>query len=387
MNNSSFRWYLLPFSLIYGLITGIRNILFNLEVLASKSFDVPVISIGNITVGGTGKTPHTEFLIRALSKHFNVAVLSRGYKRKTKGFVLADSNKGWKELGDEPTQLKLKFPDLTVAVDENRCRGIERLMESTNPYVEVVLLDDAFQHRKVSPSISILLIDYNRQLKNDWLLPAGNLRESAGQVKRAQIIIVTKCPADLKPMDIRILGSRIDPLSYQLLFFTTQVLGPLHPVLHKEPTVCYSDPVEVSSDAQNQTEPSLQIPESLEKLHASKRPALLVTGIATPRNMEASIREYVEELHVLSFADHHEFNKRDVKKIHQEFEKIRTQGGIILTTEKDAVRIRDNQWMSGLLPHMYYPSLEIQFLGNEEESFLHKIIDYVKINRRIRRVS
>jgi tetraacyldisaccharide 4'-kinase len=393
MNHSSARLLLLPLSWVYGLIVGVRNILFNLEVLVSKSYDVPILSIGNITVGGTGKTPHTEFLIEALSKEFQVAVLSRGYKRKTKGFVLANDKSSLSDIGDEPLQMKQKFPNVIVAVDENRCRGIENLMDSTHtPYIDVILLDDAYQHRYVSPSISILLIDYNRLLSQDFLLPAGDLRESASQTKRAQIIILTKCPSNMSPMDIRVLSTKIKLETYQTLFFTTQKNSALIPLIKERTVERRSDSGECESDG-IETNKQLDIltvfhkPEKLEHLHTSQIPVLLVTGIATPKKVEELLKMHSPNVKSIFFADHHEFSKRDAKKIKQEFEKIRHQGGLVVTTEKDATRIRNNPWLEELLPYIYYPSLEIQFLGGEEELFLQKIINYVKINRRHRTLS
>ena len=379
MNHSPFRLLLLPLSWLYGLIVGIRNILFNLEILPSRSFDVPVISIGNITVGGTGKTPHTEYLINALSKDFQLAVLSRGYKRQTKGFVLATEQSTVTEIGDESVQIKRKFPFVTVAVDENRCRGIDQLLElKDSPFIDVVLLDDAFQHRYVSPCISILLIDHSRLIKEDYLLPAGELRESASEMRRAQIVIVTKCPIDLNPMALRIIGSKIGILPYQSLFYTSQVLGSLQPLFPN---------TDATTQAENEKIESTFVPKDLEELQQKQTPLLIVTGIAKPANFESAIKAYSNNVKSLFFADHHEFNKRDVRKIKFEFEKIKSSGGIILTTEKDATRIRKNAWMTDLYPYIFYPTLEIKFLGGEEMTFLHKITDYVKINRRNRTVS
>lgn len=358
MNRNTFRWFFFPFSLIYGLAVGFRNLLFNLEIRSSKRYDVPVISVGNITVGGTGKTPHIEFLISTLSSRFQVAVLSRGYKRKTKGYFVVDTTSGFKEVGDEPLQLKQKFPSTVVAVDENRCHGIEQLMDaSQNPFVDVVLLDDAFQHRAVHPSINILLMDYNRPIKKDLLLPAGNLRESASQMKRAQILVVTKCPADLKPMDLRILSSEIKPLPYQSLFFTTQKLGALCSL----------------GDMQAMT---------LDDLRTQQNPVLLVTGIATPQNLEKMLKHYASDVQSLFFSDHHNFSKRDAKKIQSVFDGIKNKNGIIVTTEKDAIRIRQNPWMNELFSYFYYPTLEVEFLNNEAEDFKQKISNYVNVNRR-----
>ena len=390
MVQSPFRYLLLPFSWLYGIAVWIRNILFNVEILPSTSFDMPVISVGNITVGGTGKTPHTEFLIRALSKDYQVAVLSRGYKRKSRGFVLADSSSGLADLGDEPLQMKRKFPSLIVAVDENRRRGIQELMSTgMQPFIDVILLDDAYQHRYVNPSISILLIDYNRLIREDFLLPVGNLREPAGQMKRAQMVIVSKCPTDLTPMDVRILGTKIGVLPYQSLYFTTMNYGPIEKLV---PEVKLTDSAEIT-DAFIETEaiatevPILGKLQSFEQIREQRIPILLLTGIATPEGLENHVRLFSPEVKAMHFADHHEFGKRDSRKISQEFEKIKASGGIILTTEKDATRIRNNPFMNTLAPHIYYPTLEIHFLDGQGRTFEQKITDYVRINKRNRKLS
>ncbi len=190
------KW-LYPVSWLYGAVVIIRNKLFDWGLFRSKSFDVPVICVGNLSVGGTGKTPHTEYLIKLLHDKYQVAVLSRGYKRRTQGYVLATPQSTARTIGDEPYQMYTKFPSVTLAVDENRCHGIEKLLALKKPAVDVVLLDDAFQHRYVKPGLSILLTDYHRLFCDDALLPAGRLREPVSGKNRAQIIIVTKCPQDI----------------------------------------------------------------------------------------------------------------------------------------------------------------------------------------------
>jgi len=317
-------------------------------------------------------------------------VLSRGYKRKSKGYVLADSTSGLADLGDEPLQMKRKFPNLIVAVDENRRRGIEELMSpKMQPFIDVILLDDAYQHRYVNPSISILLIDYNRLIREDYLLPVGNLREPAGQMKRAQIVIVSKCPTDLTPMDVRILGTKIDVLPYQSLYFTTMNYGPIEKLT---PTAEMPVAVE-SNEAFIETEviatelPIIGKLQSFEQIKEQRIPVLLLTGIATPMSMESHVRLFAPEVKAMNFPDHHEFNKRDARKISQEYEKIKVAGGIILTTEKDATRIRNNPFMQTLAPNMYYPTLEIHFLDGQGRTFEQKITDYVRINKRNRKLS
>ena len=213
------KW-LYPVSWIYGAVVTVRNKLFDWGFLRSKSFGVPVICIGNLSVGGTGKTPHTEYLIKLLRDNYHVAVLSRGYKRHSRGYVLATPQSTARSIGDEPYQMHTKFPSVTLAVDENRCHGIEQLLSIKEPSIEVVLLDDAFQHRYVKPGLSILLTDYHRLFCDDTLLPAGRLRESVNGKNRAQIVIVTKCPQDIKPIDYNIITKRLNLYPYQQLYFS-----------------------------------------------------------------------------------------------------------------------------------------------------------------------
>ena len=215
------KW-LSPLSFIYGMGVGMRNRMYELGIKKSRSFAIPVISVGNITVGGAGKTPHTEYLVRLLKDRMKVAVLSRGYKRKTKGYLLADIDSTSEDIGDEPRQMKTKFPDIYIAVDADRCEGIDRLtIDEATSDVDVILLDDAYQHRRVKPGINILLVDYHRLIIYDKLLPAGRLREPEKGKERADMVIITKCPRDLKPMEYRVLTKAMNLRPYQDLFFTT----------------------------------------------------------------------------------------------------------------------------------------------------------------------
>jgi len=263
------RW-LYPISFLYGIGVSLRNKLFDWKFLQSKSFDIPIICVGNIAVGGTGKTPHTEYLIRFLQDRYQVAVLSRGYKRHTKGYILADSESSARTIGDEPYQIKKKFPAITVAVDEKRVRGVENLLKLNTPKVEVVLLDDAFQHRYIEAGMNIILTDYHRLFCDDALLPAGRLREPDKAKNRAQIVIVTKCPADIKPIDYNIIAKRLDLFPYQKLFFSSFLYGNLIPVFPE----------------------SGNTPRKLNSLKKSEN-ILLVTGIASPVVMKEEIEKYV----------------------------------------------------------------------------------------------
>ena len=348
---------LLPLSWLYGLGVGFRNLLFEIGILKSRPFTVPVISVGNITVGGTGKTPHVEYLIQLLKDRTKVAVLSRGYKRKSHGFVLADEHSTVRDIGDEPFQMKTKFPDITVAVDRKRTRGIDNL--TSGEYVkdiDVILLDDAFQHRYVKPGINILLVDYHRLVIYDTLLPAGRLREPVKSKDRADIVIVTKCPKDLKPMEFRVITKAMKLYPYQQLFFSTHELGTLRPVFPE-------DHVEKSLDM-------------------SDKNVLLLTGIASPEQMLAELQAYTKAVTPMAFSDHHAFSKKDIEQINETFSALPSPK-IIVTTEKDEARLLQVEGLSEeVKSHLYVLPIKIQILLDQEDIFNQYIISYVRKNSR-----
>ena len=349
------RW-LQPLSWFYGLGVRFRNTLFETGFLKSRSFSIPVISVGNITVGGTGKTPHVEYLIRLLQDHSRVAVLSRGYKRKSHGFQIANESSTARTIGDEPFQMKQKFPKVIVAVDKNRVHGIEALNQKYQD-IDVILLDDAFQHRYVKPGINILLVDYHRLIIYDTLLPAGRLREPLTGKNRADMVIITKCPKDLKPMEYRVITKAMDLYPYQQIFFTTLEYGELTPLFKKEaPTV------------------------NLDKLKDHN--VLLLTGIASPRQMKEDLTPVVSKLSMLSFPDHHAFSQKDIEQISSEFAKLPSPKCII-TTEKDAARIIGLEGLSNeIKENIYILPVHIKFMLNQEEKFNENIIGYVRKNSR-----
>ena len=347
--------WLKPLSWLYGCIIGFRNFLFDVGVLKSRAFDIPVISVGNITVGGTGKTPHVEYLIRLLKDRFNVAVLSRGYKRRTKGYIVADANTIMTDIGDEPFQMKQKFPKVTVAVDAKRVHGIETLMDSDKK-IDVILLDDAFQHRYVKPGINILLVDYHRLIIYDKLLPAGRLREPLSGKNRADIVIITKCPDALRPMEFRVVTKAMDLFPYQDLFFTKLAYDDLKHLYNGSTRELNS----IGSDEH----------------------VLLLTGIASPRQLREDLKPYVKNLTPLRFPDHHEFNDDDVQLINETFANMPSPK-IVITTEKDAVRINDTKGLSKeIKDNIYSLPVKIKFLLEQEEVFNEKIISYVRKNSR-----
>jgi len=348
---------LYPLSIIWRLITDFRNCLYDTKILKSFKFDVPVICIGNITIGGTGKTPHSEYLIKLLKEKFKVALLSRGYKRKTKGFHFAGPGSCIADIGDEPLQISRKFPDITVAVDSNRVRGVKKIL-SLKPETDVIILDDGFQHRRINPGLSILLSDFARPVSRDHLLPYGNLREKAGNTDRADILLITKTPENVSEKDQRLIESELGKLSKQPLFFTG---------------LAYRDPVPV-----------------FDKIAAESRTfnlyecgIVLITGIANPIPFYEHIRKNCKEIIHLPFGDHHNFTLKDIGKINYALNSLGTEKKYVFTTEKDAVRLGElsgiNEPLSSAL---YYVPVEIRFLYDKEEEFNNLIIDHAGKNKR-----
>lgn len=365
------KW-LYPVSWLYGTGVWLRNKLFDWGVYKERRFDIPVISVGNITVGGTGKTPHTEYLIRLLQKNYKVAVLSRGYKRKSKGFVLARRDTPVAMIGDEPFQMKQKFPDIYMAVDRDRCHGIEQLCdERIAPGTEVVILDDAFQHRYVKPGMNILLVDYHRLIGEDALLPAGRMREPEAGKIRAHIIIITKCPRHITPMELRVLSKQMGIYPYQQLYFTTLAYGKLQPLFAAEggkPDV-------------------LETGQALESIGKEKH-VLLLTGIASPEKLIKDLSPYNIPIDSLAFSDHHDFTAKDMELIKKRFLKLPEGKRIIITTEKDAVRLAGHpQLDAALKPYIYVLPVEVSFLQDQQELFNSNITDYVRKNSRNSRFS
>lgn len=335
------RKLLFPFAILYGLVTSIRNFLFDTGIRKSYSFDIPVIAVGNLSVGGTGKTPQIEYLIRLLSDKYKIATLSRGYKRQSRGFMLAKAGTNAKILGDEPFQFFQKFPSIQVAVDADRKNGIEQLLShSIKP--EVILLDDAFQHRKVKAGFYILLTSYKDLYSDDFVLPTGNLRESRNGAKRANVIIVTKCPFNLSLDEQNNIKKRLKVGVNQELYFTF---------------IAYDD--FIYADNQKVTVNQIQ--------SASK---LLVAGIAKPESFFAYLQNKNDVC--LSFPDHHNFTDKDILEI-----KKLAQNNSIITTEKDYVRLK------GSLPseQLFYLPIQSSFVS-ESKNFDKTILDYVGTSTR-----
>jgi tetraacyldisaccharide 4'-kinase len=343
----SFRILLLPFSVIYWLVIKIRNWMYDKNIFRSTSFGLPLICVGNLSAGGTGKSPMVEYLVKNLKDKFRVATLSRGYKRKTKGYALADENATALDIGDEPMQFHLKFPDVPVAVGEERIEAIPQLLHD-KPGTEVVILDDAFQHRSVKAGLNILLTDYNNLFTRDFFLPTGDLRDLKSGYKRAEVIVVTKCKPDLPVAEKNKIIKEINPLPGQQVFFTAIEYGELYNMI------------------------------SLEKRTiTAKTEVLLISGIANPRPLKKYLEEKQESYQMISYSDHHIFTIDDLKEIKKRFDSIIAKDKIILTTEKDAVRLVKFASELNELPFYVLP-IQPRFLFDGSASFNGIVSKFIK---------
>jgi tetraacyldisaccharide 4'-kinase len=342
----SLRILLFPLSILYGLAVWIRNRLFDGNVLKSSSFNLPVICVGNLSAGGTGKSPMVELLIRLLKNRWQVAVLSRGYKRKTKGYALAHEKTTALEIGDEPMLFHIKFPDVTIAVGEERLVAIPQLLHD-RPRTGAIILDDAFQHRSVKAGFNILLTDYSNLFTRDWFLPTGDLRDEKGSYRRAQVLIVTKCPPDLAETEKDAIRKEIKPLPHQQLFFTSIRYGLPYHIISRRP---------------------MPLQQSME--------VLLVTGIANPAPLKHYLQDAVAAYYEISYRDHHIYSIDDWKEIKKRYESITAGKKIILTTEKDAVRLTKFAQELQEYP-VYVLPIDIQFLFNQEQAFTDLIIKFI----------
>lgn len=346
---------LYPFSVIYGLITAIRNLLYDWKILNSKSFDIHTICVGNLAVGGTGKTPHVEYLIKLLQTDFKIAVLSRGYKRKTSGFIEATSTSTANDIGDEPLQYKTKHPQLTVCVDANRVNGVKQLLKF-NQDTQVIILDDAFQHRALNCELKIVISEFTNLYINDSLMPSGYLRESKKGIERADIIIISKTPEKTTAVEIRNLIKDLKPLAHQRLFFSWLKYGELKGFQNPNETL-----------------------DTLNDLFRYR--IVLFTGIANSSPMVTYLKEYASEVKHLEFSDHYQYTIDDMNTIKQELNLIDGGNKIIVTTEKDAMRLMDNNLLdiANTLP-LYVLPIEIDFKDKTEE-FNETIINYARTNK------
>ncbi|HWI91349.1 MAG TPA: tetraacyldisaccharide 4'-kinase [Flavisolibacter sp.] len=343
----SFRVLLLPFAILFWLAVVIRNWMYDKKIIRPISFGLPLICVGNLSVGGTGKSPMVEYLVRHLKNQFKVATLSRGYKRKTKGYALAKDATTAIEIGDEPMQFHLKFPDVPVAVGEERLDAIPQLLHD-KPDTQAIILDDAFQHRIVTAGLNILLTDYNNLFTRDFFLPTGDLRDQRKSYKRAQIIVVTKCKPDLSEDERKKIIQEIKPLPHQAVFFTCISYGTPYHIISKE-----------------------------FRFVNEKTEILLVSGIANPKPLKKFLEERVETYYMMSYNDHHIFSMLDWKDIQKKFQSMQVEKKIILTTEKDAMRLlKFSSEMNGM--PFYVLPIEHKFLFNQENEFNDIVIQFIQ---------
>ncbi len=336
---------LTPCSYLFRLVVGVRNFMFNIGVLKQREFDVPVVVVGNLAVGGTGKTPHTEYIVSRLCMKYRLAVLSRGYKRKTRGFVHASSSLSSYDLGDEPYQIYRKYGScVDVAVCESRVKGIENLLE-INPDINLFVLDDAYQHRYVKPRVAVVLTDYKKLPCDDSMLPLGELREPQQALSRADIVVVTKCPADMKPIDVNVVKKKLNLAKWQKVFFSAYKYKDLLPVFNDE-------------DAY---QPDLNWLNKNDTI-------LVITGIANPVPMVKYLKQYKSRVKVIHFSDHHNYSREDFSFIVKTFNGLPGDRKFIVTTEKDAVRIINNPYFPHVLrKHIFYLPIEVEFLPGDDD--------------------
>jgi len=350
----TFRIFFLPFALIYGFFVKLRHLLFDIGLLRSKTYKIPIIGVGNLVLGGSGKTPHVEHLTRMLSEEFKVAILSRGYGRKSKGYIKADQYSKYEDIGDEPMQYYRKFRgQAVIAVDGNRRRGIKYLMEDKD-FHDVILMDDSFQHRYVKPGISILLTDWQKLYKKDYLFPVGKLRDIVSAAKRADIIIVTKTNNVLSPFTRRNVESIIKPEPHQKLYFSH---------------IQYGDFTPLDGFSNN------KLPKHINTI-------LLFTGIANPYPIQEYLRDKCIDFVAMDFPDHHNYKKSDLIAVRDKFDSFFTHNKIIITTEKDSMRLINSPYLSELnnLPVFYIP-IKIKLHKQDSKSFKNQIIEYVRENK------
>jgi tetraacyldisaccharide 4'-kinase len=353
------RIFLFPISILYGIGVWIRNFFYDIGVLKPKEVNVNTIGVGNLSTGGTGKTPHVEYIIKLIKDQLNVATLSRGYGRKSSGYVLADENSKSDQIGDEPRQYKQKFKNLTVAVCENRLDGIKNILNQY-PDTNVVVLDDVFQHRSLKTELNIVLTDYNNLYYKDMILPSGNLREFAGGIKRADVIIVTKTPLDFSPYDRRNIELKIAAKGYQKVFFSY---------------LKYGQPVPINEAAELN-------PVSIIELKQTKPGILLFSGIANPSPLEDYLKWITPHFTQIRFSDHHLYNSSDMQRIKKNMELLPVQNKIIITTEKDFNRLDQYNLAEEFqnIPFYYLP-IEVEFNEKDKEEFNNIIIKYATRNK------
>lgn len=346
---------LLPISFLYSIVLFLRHKLYDWGILKSKSYKLPNICVGNLNLGGTGKTPHIEYLVRLLSKEYNISVVSRGYKRSTKGYIEANINHSHHEIGDEPLQYVKKFKDIKVVVDEDRCDAMDKLLKQENP-PQIVLLDDAYQHRKIKPGLNILLTDYYNLYSNDHLVPAGNLRDIKSSAKRADIIVITKSPNVITPYYMSDVENSLKPLPHQKIFYSY---------------IDYLDFVPL-----NKISEEINIKET--------KTILLFCGIANTYSLEDYLKRKYNTISKIQFNDHHSYTEKDIDLVIKKYNDLIGKNKVIITTEKDAMRLVNSSLIKKFdnTPIFTLP-ISIKFHNNNNADFNEEILNYVKRNSEI----
>ncbi len=349
---NSMKKLLLPISFLYSLVLSARHKLYDWGLLKSKSFDIPNICVGNLNLGGTGKTPHIEYLIRLLSDTYKVAVLSRGYGRETKGFLIANDNNSFRDIGDETLQYFNKFKNVVIAVDEDRCEGMGLLLQNENP-PQIVLLDDAYQHRKIKPGLNILLTDYYNLYSNDNLVPSGNLRDIKKAARRAEIIVVTKSPNVITPYYRKDIEDSLKPLPHQKIFYSYIEYQDFQPFSRASHEIDIKD----------------------------IKTILLFCGIANTYSLEDYLKRKYNTTSKIEFSDHHSFTQKDIDMVIEKYDSLIGKNKAIITTEKDAMRLINSSFMNKFdnIPVFTIP-IKIRFHKEDEGSFDNEILNYIKKN-------
>lgn len=345
------RAWLAPVAFLYGIAVSVRHKLFDWNILRSQEYDIPVVCVGNLTVGGTGKTPVTEMLVKRLKGDYNIAVLSRGYKRQTKGYLEVEPTMSFIKTGDEPKQIKLKYPDIVVAVCEKRTDGIDEIRRR-HPEVNLIILDDGFQHRYVEPWVNILLVDCTRPVYQDHLLPWGTLRDSVSQLHRANYVLVTKCPTDMSPIDRRIVKKSLKLYPYQSLYFCYTTIG----------------------------QPVAMFPDSTRRTVRTGDNVIAMSGIGNPAAFEDCIGEHYKVVGTLQYPDHHPYHSRDLRDMQRALDDS-PEGTVIIATEKDAVKLMKSKKIPAeIREKLFYQPIRVTFYEDTEFDFINKLKNDIRTN-------
>ncbi len=340
-----------PVAFLYGIAVSVRHKMFDWKILRSGEYDIPIVCVGNLTVGGTGKTPVVEMLIRRLRGEYKIAVLSRGYKRKTKGYLEVETGMSFIKTGDEPKQIKLKYPDIVVAVCEKRTEGIDRIRRR-HPEVDLIILDDGFQHRWVEPWINIVLMDYSRPVYQDHLLPWGTLRDRVSQMHRANYVLTTKCPADMNPLERRIVRKSLKLYPYQELYFCNTTIG----------------------------QPVAMFPEGAGRTVRQGANVIAMSGIGNPAAFDEGLAELYRVVGSLRYPDHHPYRSRDLREMQRALDAAPADS-VIVATEKDAVKLMTSKKIpTEIRERLYYQPIKVTFFEDTEFDFINKLKNDLRTN-------